>query len=139
MLESPNATQANKNVLSEATAKFSNVQDVVMFASLNVANFKEPGTPNSRQDFQLFLRDVIFCHPSLPVGKQIGLLFSYTSCGKPVRRYEMGSIQAMNIPPPRPNPSPSGGFPFDRSTYGQNGHGRIHITHIIIEITQNPC
>ena len=37
------------------------------------------------QDFQSFLRDVIFCHSSLPVEKQIGLLFSYISCGKPVK------------------------------------------------------
>jgi len=41
------------------------------------------------------------------------------------RRYETGSIQAKNVP----SPPPSGGFPFDRSTYGQSSHGKV--SHIL--------
>jgi len=43
VLESPTGTQANKYVLSEITDKFSNVQEVAMFASLMLPILKNLG------------------------------------------------------------------------------------------------
>lgn len=137
MLESPTGTQANKYVLSETTDKFSSVQEVAMFASLMLQILKNLGL----SEFEARL-------PTIPPRRYF---LSFKSTGRKTdrpslqlhcvrqtckRRYEMRSIQAKNAPPP---PLPSGRFPFDRSTYGQNSHDKVHIPHITIEITQNSC
>ena len=127
MLESPTGTQANKHVLSETTDKFSNVQEVVPFASLVLPILKNLGLP----EFEAKL-------PTIPPRRYF---LSFKSTGRKTdtpslqlhfvsqtckRRNEMGSIQGKNAPPP------SGRFPFNRSTYGQNSHGKVHIPHITI-------
>jgi len=109
-----------------------------MFASLNVANFKEPRTLRIRSNTSnyssatLFFVIQVYC-----VGIQIGLLFSYISCGKPVKdAMKWDPHRPRMSPPPTVTLNPSGGFPFDISTYEQNSHGKVHIPHITIEITK---
>ena len=100
MLESPTGTQANKDVLSETTDKFSSVQEVAMFASLMLQILKNLGL----SEFEARL-------PTIPPRRYF---LSFKSTGRKTdrpslqlhcvrqtckRRYEMRSIQAKNAPP----------------------------------------